>query len=61
MLSLFPATDWIDCNAKTIAYHIFEQVYEFVVKTFIKELQIVFYTSKVSNCNGNMEALENKI
>ena len=29
--------------------------------TFIKELQIVFYTSNVSNSNRNMEELERKI
>ena len=28
-----------------------------MIKTFIKELQIVFYISNVNNSNGNMEDL----
>ena len=49
------------CSLCSLDHPILFKFRQLVVNIVNKELQIVFWTSTVSNINGNMEELERKI
>ena len=52
---------WLTLILCSSDHPILFKFHQLVVQTFIKELQVIFQTSNVSNSNGNKEELERKI